>query len=364
MTKKRIFALVLSALMICALLTGCGATSSAPMENAGISSDSIWGDSFNGMDYEDSYKGEMEFAPEAPTVSTPSSSTGNTNDADETESYLETQKLVYTCNISMETLFFDETTSAIKDLVKHYGGFIEADTITDNARNWYYDDYYKSYATLTEYVTIRIPSKNYEAFLNGVSEQGKVTKRSENVENITKNYNDTATLIATLQKEKEMLLEMMDMCTSIDEMITVETRLSAVSKELAVYQRNMDSMNMDVAYSTVTLTINEVVQYSPEPYEEPTYLEQVAEAIADSADVFLEFLADFSIAMIYALPFLVLIAIIVFILIKILKAIIKKHANKPAKEKQFINPYMPANVQAAMTVEKTEAPKDDPENKE
>ena len=142
---------------------------------------------------------------------------------------------------------------------------------------------------------------------------------------------------------------------------TITARVDSEKKRQA--EEIFDDLGMTLS-GAISVFINEVVQYSPEPYEEPTYLEQVAEAIADSADVFLEFLADFSIAMIYALPFLVLIAIIIFILVKILKAIIKKHANKPAKEKQFINPYMLANVQAAMTVEKTEEPKAEPENKE
>lgn len=366
MSKKRIFALVLSTLMICALFTGCGA--SAPMEDGYISNSKgeAWSDNFNGMDF----VGDMEMAPEAPMESpsygntTGTTSKPNKTDEENTQSYLETQKLVYTCNISMETLHFEESTKAIKDLVKHYGGFIEADTITDNSYDWYYDNYYKDNATLTEYVTIRIPSKNYEAFLNGVSEQGKVTKRSENVDNITKNYNDTATLIATLTKEKEMLLEMMDKCTTIDEMITVETRLSAVSKELAVYQRNMDSMEMDIAFSTVNLTIKEVMQYTPEPYEEPTYLERLGESLVDSIDVFLEFMADLSIALIYFAPFGILMLVIIFIAVKIIKACIKRNANKPQKEKKIINPYAPPSMQAPVAPAPVEEPKAEEEKKD
>lgn len=345
MTNKRILALVLSALMICTLLAGCAA--SAPMDDGYISgnkAESSWSDSFNGLDYVGDV--EADYAPESPMES-PSYETNTNDKTDEenTQSYLDSQKLVYSCTISMETLFFEETTQAIKDLVKHYGGFIEADTVTDNSYNWYYDDYYKDSATLVEYVTIRIPSKNYEAFLSGISEQGKVIKKSENVDNITKSYNDTATLIETLTKEKEMLLEMMDKCTTIDEMITVETRLSTVSKELAVYQKNMDSMEMDIAFSTVTLTIEEVMQYSPEPYEEPTYIERVVESLGDSIDVFLDFLAELSIALIYMAPFILLLAIIIALMIVIIKKWIKKRATKEPKEKKIINPYAPPAMQ-------------------
>ena len=300
---KKYLALFLSIVMLCSLFTACSASKSedalvGPMFNGAM------GDSFDSS--LDMGVAEDYFESES-SVSTPSqpSSDSNKTDGSTTQDYLESQKLVYKCYVSLETLTFSETMDAISGLVTTFDGFVESNSLSDDSWGWYYSDYNKTTGTMSAKMTIRIPTENYNKFLESLDGQGKIRSKTENVTNITKQYSDTKTPIEVLEKERDMLLEMMDRAVSIDDMMVVETRLSQVQRELAIYQSNMGSMNMDINFSTITISIEEVMEYTRE-IEETTFVERIFEACADSIESFAEFLEGFTIAVIYLAPYIII----------------------------------------------------------
>lgn len=248
---------------------------------------------------------------------------GTTEEKSQTNDYLSTQKLVYTCKLNIETLEFNNTLAKIKELINQYNGFIEYEQTTDESYDWYYSSYKKDVGFLKETIKVRIPSEKYAAFVDGVSGVGKVLSKSESVDNITKQYNDTQTTIESLKIQEARLLEMMESAKTIDEMITVESRLSQVQRQLESYQSSLSGMDMDVQFSTVNITLKEVIEYSPE-VEELTFGEEIIKAIKDSGSGFVSFLKSFLIIIIYLAPFLILVGIIAFIVLMAIKASRKK----------------------------------------
>ncbi len=170
------------------------------------------------------------------------------------------QKLVYTCDLTIETLEYSKTLSSVKELIKKYGGILEEENESDSNSSWYYDRSKKS-GTLHNYLTIRIPSEKYNSFLNDLDGQGKVTSKSMRTENITKQYSDVETTIKSLKTQEERLLDMMKQAKTVDDMITVETRLTEVQNTLEQYKNTLESYKTDIRYSTVHLSIDEVVKY-------------------------------------------------------------------------------------------------------
>lgn len=230
-------------------------------------------------------------------------------------------KLVYTGSLSVETLNYTDTITLVREKIKSYDGIIESENEWNSNYKWYSEED-SSYGTRSISFTIRIPTDDFEAFLNDMEGAGQVMSRSSNVENITKSYNDNANEIASLEKQEERLLEMMDEATSVEDLISIDTRLSEVQSELTSKRNYQSSMDTDVEYSTIYLDISEVKEYS-ETDSNPilkNFGEEIAETVTYSLQYFVYFLQVVLLACIRLLPF----AIVVIIVIVIIKQIRKK----------------------------------------
>lgn len=316
---KKTLSVILTFVLLASLLAGCGASTMgdaeyAPMEDSknAISSDSAVMDNYYGVGSDESFAESAE------------SESGSESD---TDLYLDSQKLIYSCNIEMETLKFADTVAEIKAMIAEYEGFIESDSMSDDSWNWYYAEYKKNGGTLSEMIVARIPTKNYNDFVNGLDGSGKIMSKSEKVTNITKSYNDTSTTIEMLEKEEEMLLAMMDQCKTIDEMLSVESRLSTVQQKLAIYRSNLGDMDMDIAFSTVTIRIREVMEYTRVVAEELKFVERFVEAVEDSCEEFTDVVEDLIIFMVYAAPYAVIAIVIVVVV-----TVSTKHKKEKAKK--------------------------------
>ena len=337
---KKIIALGLSAILTLGLVA-CGATSST-IEPYYPSNDSYYGamdmaasnsaglggigDIFtsfdSGVKSETIY--DVEYAPEAPVVE----ESTTTDTSTPTEDYLASQKLIYSARFEIESLEFEKAQQNINALIEQYEGFIASNSVRDSSHNWYVSDYTKTKGTLTQEMTVRIPSEHYNEFVNGMAAIGKVMRKTENVQNITTQYNDTATTIESLKIQEARLLEMMASCYSIDDMISVERRLSEVQSELEMYKTQLNRYDADVKFSTVTIVLSEVREYSP-TYEEKNFFERLYDHIDDVIHDFGYFLEDLLYFIIALIPYALLIVVIVIPIRKTIRN--KKEKKRRAK---------------------------------
>ena len=227
------------------------------------------------------------------------------------------EKLVYTGNLTVQTLEYDTCVSGIRSKIKDFGGIIQSESESDDDYHWYYDDHVNS-STRSLYLTIRIPSAKFYDFLSSVGEEGKVTSRSVNVENISQTYSDTKTQIEALEIEEKRLLEMMEKADTIEDMIAVESRLTEVQSDLNYYKTRLRGMDTDVAWSTIGISVEEVKKYSPTVVEQ-TFGEKVREAFSDAWKSFIDFLQGLILVLIELLPFLILLAVLALLIWFILK---------------------------------------------
>lgn len=264
------------------------------------------------------------------SIQKPSTPTENhsTANGSNTQDYLNSQKLIYSCYVSMETTEFTKTIELVNDLISKYDGFVESNYTSDRAYDWYYESYNKTHGTLESEMVIRIPTQHYEEFLSNVSGLGKVMSRNEDVQNITKNYSDTTTTITVLEKEEALLLNMMDECVSIADMMSVESRLSEVQRQLAIYRSSLNTMDVDIAFSTITLSIEEVVEYTYTPPAQLSFIERFVKACGDSFKSFVEFVQDLIIGVIFILPYITICILLVFIV----KMCVKKRRVRKQKK--------------------------------
>ena len=315
--KKKIIS-ILSCIILSISLIGCGASNDAMFDTIskneaatapGFSSDSYSPEYDTDSDYRDNASsGESTSQPEI---------TG--------------EKLVYNCTLEIETLNYPETIENVKSLIKEYNGIIESELERDNAHNWYYENYIKTYGTKTTNITIRIPTKNYENFLNSLDGNGKIISKNSTVKNITKVYYETDTYIKSLEKQQERLLEMMDKATTIQEMISVESRLTEVQYQLNNAKNKLATMDNDVEYSTITMTVSEVLEYSKAETQQKnnTFFDRLKNTISDAFESFFDILEFLLFAFIRLIPIAIIFVPITYFIVKL----IKKRKNKKEDKK-------------------------------
>ena len=311
--KKRVFVLIICIIF---LLGGCSSQNHSmnPSNEAGSypSEDIAGGEekAYGSADYSEDYSDPQEDQAASSTE----------GDKRETEiGDTDNQKLVYTCDMTIETLEYQETMKSIKDSISKYNGITEKETQTDEDTYWYYEGR-KRTGTMRSYLVIRIPAASYNAFLEELDGSGKIVSKDLSVDNITKHYTEVKTTIKSLQIQEKRLLDMMEKAKTVEDMITVESRLTEVQDQLAQYKNTLSSMDTDVKYSTVNLTISEVVQYEE---KQDTFSERLHSTLKRSGEMFLDFLESALFTIILLGPTLLVIILIVIIIVMVIRKIRK-----------------------------------------
>ena len=154
-------------------------------------------------------------------------------------SVLENQKIIYTGDINLETTAFDETVKALAALAEVKGGYLESSTVGGGSRGYRWADY-----------TVRVPSAQFQGFLDQAGELAHVTWRNTNLENITETYYDTAGRLKTQQIKLERLQKLLSQAENMEDIITIESAISETEwniEDLSGTLRHYDAL-VDFAY--------------------------------------------------------------------------------------------------------------------
>lgn len=323
--KWRLFKVVQTALITACMLSGCGASSSLAdtMEIAEQTGRETGSYDYGAAVMNNAYAAEADT--EMAVVTEEKSRDGSVQAQTTDGMTLLEEKLVYYCDLEIETLDYGETVKYIKEMISQYGGVIQSEDEADNSDNWYYEDYHKTTGTMRNYIEARIPSANYDSFLASIDGVGKMKSKSTSIENISQQYYDTTTQIEALEIQEKNLLSMLEKCETIEDMITVQDRLATVSSELDRLRTDKRYMDTDVAYSYVNINIAEVMEYhyDEEPVRTNTFADRLVNTIKATGKNFLRFLENMLFLIIELIPYLVIVGIIYLIFGKKIKSRIK-----------------------------------------
>ncbi len=333
--KKNIL-LFMSLLLTVSLLTDCGAEAKKQATDMVTSSgSSVNYSSSVGFDAE--YKTEESMEAES-GVGIDGSFGVEVSEKANTDIELDLEKLVYRSNVTIETLEYADALAKLRETIHSMGGFIQYESESDNDHDWYYSDHYKTRGTLEAYISCRIPTKNYPAFMEGLGNYGKIVAKDSTVENISQKYNDTSTKIESLKIQEERLLDMLDKAVTIEEMLNIEDRLEEVRYEINRLETDIRHMDMDVAYSYVDVRLTEVMEYTRDevPTKKNTFFDRLKNTFADSADGFLGFCEEALFAVILLAPYVIIIAVILFIICRVKKTSLRALLKRKAKDKKSV----------------------------
>lgn len=236
------------------------------------------------------------------------------------------RKLIKNVDMNVETREYDKLLAAVENKVTELGGYIESLDAYNGS------SYYNYRSTRNANMTIRIPKDRLEEFLNTVSDLGNVTSRSENVQDVTLTYVDLQSHRDALRTEQERLLQLLEQAESIEDIITIEQRLSDVRYQLESMESQLRSYDNQVDYSTVYLYIDEVEVYTP--VEEETTWERISAGFMDSLKSIGIGIKEAAIWFVINIPYLVIWVIVIAVIVLILKKIRKRTKRIRAEEQK------------------------------
>ena len=211
-------------------------------------------------------------------------------------------KIIYTSDIELETLEFDKTIKDLYDMIERNGAFIETSSVSGTGYN---SKYYGS-VWRTAFFSIRVPRDNFAGMTGSLSEIGNVTYSTTSADNITSSFLDTESRLKAYRTEEESLLEMLEKAETVEDMITVQDRLSWVRYEIESLTSTLNNWQNEVDYSTINLNISEVKKYTEEPVLPKTFGEEIREGFNSSVSWLKQALRDIVVFTASAAPVLVL----------------------------------------------------------
>lgn len=311
--KRKSF--LISVIAAALLLTACGSSHGGAYKNAEATMDYA-ASAAEGVyeDYAYDYEEAMPMAEEAPAP----------EQAEEVKD--NDRKLIKTYSLEVETREYGKLIGQIETKVAVLGGYIEnCDTgILSYSKETHYARY-----------VIRIPKDNADKFVENVEEASNVVEKSTNVEDVTLQYVDMESRKNALKTEQARLLELLEKAETVEDLITVEARLSEVRYQIESMESQLRTYDNKIDYSTIHLNVNEVEEITKP--EEKTFGGRIKDGLIENFGDAIEMIGDFIVWLITGLPYwilLIVFAAVVYLIVKLCIKGAKKRKQKKWEKKQ------------------------------
>lgn len=279
---KKWTALLLSALMVLTLLTGCGGASQSKYA------------ADNGMPAQS--PAEINYDTEAAGAFNSASSDVKADAGGEAASLPQNRKWVITVYLNAETEDLEVLLTQLDQQINQMQGYIENQEIYNGSA-------YSARRYRSADLTIRIPAADVDAFTQAVSGAANITSKQISREDITLNYTATDSKVTALKTEESRLLELMAKAETMSDLLEIEERLSQVRYDLELYTSRLRLYDNQVDYATIHLSVSQVQEYTPAP--ERTVGQRIQDGFRSSLKGVGEGAVNFVVWFLSNLPYLV-----------------------------------------------------------
>ena len=237
----------------------------------------------------------------------------------------ENRKLIQTVNMQVETENLDTVLQQVDTRIAELGGYVESSNVQNGSA-------YSGRRYRNASLTVRIPAKDLDAFVDRVGEITNIVSNQKTVKDVTLSYVATESRMKALQTEETRLLELMAKAENLNDLLTVEKRLTEVRTELEQVTSALRVYDNQVDYATIHLNVSEVKEFT-QVREPETVWQRIGAGFVESLKGVGNFLEELFVFVIVAIPYLALIAIVVLVVMLIVRRN-RKMGKKKAKEEK------------------------------
>lgn len=253
-----------------------------------------------------------------------------TLDSESTAGMPENRKLIQTVDMTVETDNLDTVLQQIDGRIAQLGGYVENSYVQNGSA--YSGKRYRS-----ANITVRIPAKDLESFLDKVGEISNIVSSQKRVEDVTLNYVATESRMKALQAEEARLLELMAKAATLNDLLTIEKRLTDVRTELEKVTSALKVFDNQVDYATIHLSIQEVTEFT-EVEESDNIWDRISTGFEKNLKGVGEFFVELFVFVVVSIPYIVLIAVIPLGIILIVRIKNRKKRKQPEGDNKQDNP--------------------------
>lgn len=159
----------------------------------------------------------------------------------------------------------DETAEAIdqiRELTRTHSGTVSDMEVATDSDEWVHRNDENGYpvgdgASLRGWVTVRVPTDDYEDFIADVAGLGVVKFQSEATSDVTQEYVDLSARLENLRAQEVRLREFFEAAKDVEDMLAVETELGRVRGEIESLDAQVTYLERQAAMATVTVELTE-----------------------------------------------------------------------------------------------------------
>ena len=288
MVSKRTLSVV--GLVALVVLAGCGGAGNA----AGGGGDAGYEQATGG----DAAQAEATGAPtQEADVQADAGGSGGADGGDDGSDATDDRAIIRTGTVAVEVTDFESARSNLTTTVQGYGGYV-SDSREDRREidneTW----------TRGE-VVVRVPSENFDAAVDDARALGAVQSVETNSRDVTDQLVDIEARLENLRAERDRLRTLYDRANTTEDVLAVQRELSDVQQEIERLEARQQSLEDQVAYSTLTVRLAEPRPTPDRVAPDRWYDTPVVSAFLQSIDGVVVVARALVVGFAYALPYLV-----------------------------------------------------------
>ncbi len=156
-------------------------------------------------------------------------------------------KLIYQARIVVETEDYNKYMEDLQLKINQYGGYISSSSETTTK------------SLKRGVLTIRVPSERFSDMKSATAYNGVVVNSSHEVLDVTEGYMDVEGRLTVLKTERDALSAMLEKAEDVSTMLQIRKEINDLNIEIESYQRQLNRYDSQIAYSTITLTVEQEI---------------------------------------------------------------------------------------------------------
>lgn len=236
------------------------------------------------------------------------------------------RKLIKTVDITVETENYDTLLGNLAKQVSDLGGYIEYQYEYNGRIYTEYND------SRSANWSIRIPVQHLDEFVVLVGNESNIINKTERVEDVTLQYVDLESRKTALLTEQKRLLELLEQAENVEDIITIEQRLSEVRYALENMESQLRLLDNKIDYSTISLSIQEVKREVR--VAENSVWDRIRNGFTATIYNLGDGIVNIFVWFVVNIPYIVIWIVVIIAVIAILKSIIKRRKLKKQRRLQ------------------------------
>lgn len=174
----------------------------------------------------------------------------------------EDRMIIKSKTLRLEVESTADSITRIRDLARSHSGYVTDMQVATDTGEWVYRYDENGYPVgngdaLRGWVTVRVPTDDFEAFVDEVAKIGTVKFQSEASDDVTQEHVDLSARLENLRAQEVRLREFFDAAKNVTEMLSIENELARVRGDIESLDAQVTYLERQAAMATVTVELVE-----------------------------------------------------------------------------------------------------------